>query len=431
MQKVMQELDECCEDGYVLMVEAAATAQQHKPQLVDQSLQFTSVGTTRTTSANNNKNNNTTLSAIARSSSASSYASGQAIEKMAQKARARPVLAAPKVVMDTINSNDNDDDSNTNNAVVIEQSSQQAASQKSRTRSFGHDQQPSQSITPATPPVLLKEEEEEDVIIVETVNEHDDDDDDASGPKGNDSNRQHEENNNTTCDFSTTFEYNPPSEAKHAIPMAMTVLATIVIAVTMLVYNSTHQNRFLTAFVWLVLALIFTGLVFIAREHLKDDTTTTRQALGPLWGMVCTEYQNFKQDWREQVMLLKNVAENQFPDEPLTTVAATIDHSATNRGDAADALTSSSSFNNPKEPSSAIACHYKKSISFAGRKSRRQQQQPSVCEKQRQPKSKIFRALVKPLLPVMIGRKRRAQRRKEALELVGQMIENDGVAILS
>jgi Na+/melibiose symporter-like transporter len=128
--------------------------------------------------------------------------------------------------------------------------------------------------------------------------------------------------------------------------MAMTVLAAIiVIAVTILVYNATHQNKFWTMmFVWLVLALIFTGMIFIVHEHLQDDTTTTRQALGPLWDMVCTEYQNFKQDWREQIMLLKNVAENPFPDdESSLTPAVAMDSS--NRGDAktAAALTSSSS----------------------------------------------------------------------------------------
>jgi hypothetical protein len=61
----------------------------------------------------------------------------------------------------------------------------------------------------------------------------------------------------------------------------------------------------------------------------------------------------------------------------------------------------------------------------------------SENNKQReQPKSKIFRTLVKPLLPIMIGRKRREQRRKQqeaalTLELEGQVTENGGVAILS
>jgi hypothetical protein len=419
MQKEMQELD--CEDGYVLMVGDAR--QEHKPPpppvCAAQTLQFASNGV-------NKQSKNTILLAMARTSSASSYASGQAVEKMALKARARPATSKV-VVMKTIMSND--DDANTNNAIVDSPESQKSMTQQSS----GQHQATSQNITAARTPALVRQDE--DVIVVETVNEHEDDDDfdDASGQDGNASNHHHEERNDM-CDFST-FEYNPPHEAKNVISMAMTILAAILIfAVTALVFKWTHHNGLVTASVWLVMALIFLGLNSIVREQLKEDTRTTRQVLGfPLWWEIaCTEYRDFKQDWREQVMLLKNEAENPIPNVgPSTSPTAAIE-GATIGGDAAANTAFTSSFKNDTEPATVATkninnSNSKRSFVIAGRKSHQQdryhhqqQQQPQPQSGfEKRPKSKIFRAFIKPLLPVMIGQKGR-ERRREALELASR-----------
>jgi hypothetical protein len=154
-----------------------------------------------------------------------------------------------------------------------------------------------------------------------------------------------------------------PWSQSQIIRTAMTVLLGLLVAGMLCTFILVPQYAVLLVLLWTLLISLFAGLAwFVQNAVLKNRSTVLHPYLHAAAAAVMTEYQLFSQDWREEVLMLTSDAEH--PDKK-------VDASA-------------------------------RSGTFA--------MQPP----KRKGKSRLFRLVVRPFLPMT---SRRRQRRKEREEV--------------
>lgn len=157
-----------------------------------------------------------------------------------------------------------------------------------------------------------------------------------------------------------------PTDQKYVLRMAMTLLLGLIVVGILFTIVAVPQYALLIGSMWTLLVLLFGGFVWFVQT-----VSRTRGVFHPVIhaaaAAVMREYEAFTQDWRDEVLLLTDGRENQA----WQTSAETEDY---------------------------VSKHQK-----------------------RKAKSKIFRWVVKPFVPLLTRRKRRRKER-------GQGRDPDGIA---
>jgi hypothetical protein len=204
---------------------------------------------------------------------------------------------------------------------------------------------------PPPPPSHADPHHEVLPVTVTTVTDNDDDCDPNSIPPPLDNN-------------------NSPRSMEASVRLGMTLLfALLVPAALLTVVCAPRQYALVIGAFWLVLILLFMGLVWVVRAVIMKDARA--KVFHPYVHAVADrflqEYNNFRDDWRQEILLLTDGPPPAEDDERQTTTAA------------------------------AEACS------------------TLPPPKRRKPKSAVFRAIVQPFSPFFRRRRRRKQKEgKEA-----------------
>jgi hypothetical protein len=156
-----------------------------------------------------------------------------------------------------------------------------------------------------------------------------------------------------------------PHSQSHMIRTVMTMLLGLLVAGILCTFLLVPQYALFLASLWTLLISLFAALAwFVQNAVLNNRSTVLHPYLHAAAAAVMTEYQLFSQDWRDEVLMLTNEAEH--PDKQ-------VDASA-------------------------------RAGTFA-------MMQPPL---KRKGKSKLFRLVVRPFVPMMSRRRQRKKERKEA-----------------
>jgi hypothetical protein len=158
-----------------------------------------------------------------------------------------------------------------------------------------------------------------------------------------------------------------PHSQSHMIRTVMTMLLALLVAGILCTFLLVPQYAIFLALLWTLLISLFAALAwFVQNAVLKNRSTVLHPYLHAAAAAVMTEYQLFSQDWRDEVLMITNEAEH--PDKQ-------VDASA-------------------------------RAGTFA-------MMQPPL---KRKGKSKLFRLVVRPFLPMLSRRRQRKKEREEANE---------------
>jgi len=187
-----------------------------------------------------------------------------------------------------------------------------------------------------------------------------------------------------------------PQTQEQAIQFVMTLLFTLFVAGALLSFLAAQQYRLIVAIVWLLLSCWLGLLCYLVLEAIQDDTThnTERRRRGRVAqlfhpmvqtaaDLVATEIQNFRNDWSEQVLLLTYQEEGDAVEEE--------------EDDAGD------NKNNTEQPTNNNKQRWR----------RRSSQRDNAGGGRKQPKSRLFRILVRPILPLIQRRKQQQQKQQQ------------------
>jgi cation transport ATPase len=110
------------------------------------------------------------------------------------------------------------------------------------------------------------------------------------------------------------------TQAQHMIRTVMTVLLGLLVAGILCTFLLVPQYAVLLALLWTLLISLFAGLAwFVQNAILKDRSTVLHPYLHAAAAAVMAECQLFSQDWREEVLMLTNEAEH--PDKKVDASA--------------------------------------------------------------------------------------------------------------
>jgi hypothetical protein len=157
-----------------------------------------------------------------------------------------------------------------------------------------------------------------------------------------------------------------PRTMQASVRLGMTLLfALLVPAALLTVWCAPKQYALVIGAFWLLLILLFMGLVWVVRAVIMNDARARvfHPYLHAVADHLFQEYNDFREDWRHEILLLTDGP----AEEEKTTAAA----------------------------------------------AQTQTQTPTLPAKRRKPKSTVFRAIVQPFLPLFRRRRRRKQREQE------------------
>jgi hypothetical protein len=155
-----------------------------------------------------------------------------------------------------------------------------------------------------------------------------------------------------------------PHSQSYMIRTAMTMLLGLLVAGILCTFLLVPQYAVLLTLLWTLLISLFAGLAwFVQNAVLKNRSTVLHPYLHAAAAAVMTEYQLFSQDWRDEVLMITNEAEH--PDKRV------------------DASARAGTFAMQPPP-------------------------------KRKGKSRLFRLVVRPFLPMMSRRRQRRKEREEA-----------------
>jgi hypothetical protein len=153
-----------------------------------------------------------------------------------------------------------------------------------------------------------------------------------------------------------------PRSQSYVIRTAMTMLLGLLVAGILCTFLLVPQYAVLLALLWTLLISLFAGLAwFVQNAVLKNRSTVLHPYLHAAAAAVMTEYQLFSQDWRDEVLMLTNEA-----------------------------------------------AHPDKKVDASARAGTFAMQPPK-----RKGKSKLFRLVVRPFLPMLSRRRQRKKEREE------------------
>jgi hypothetical protein len=181
-----------------------------------------------------------------------------------------------------------------------------------------------------------------------------------------DSQRQNSEYESTQAASAQDILQFLPHSQSHMIRTVMTMLLALLVAGILCTFLLVPQYAVFLALLWTLLISLFAALAwFVQNAVLKNRSTVLHPYLHAAAAAVMTEYQLFSQDWRDEVLMLTNEAEH--PDKQVDLNARA--------GTYAMML--------PPPP-------------------------------KRKGKSKLFRLVVRPFLPMLSRRRQRKKEQKEA-----------------
>lgn len=174
---------------------------------------------------------------------------------------------------------------------------------------------------------------------------------------------QHQNSEYESMEAAHFLQFLPHSQS-HMIRTVMTMLLGLLVAGILCTFLLVTQYAAFLALLWTLLISLFAALAwFVQNSVLKNRSTVLHPYLHAAAAAVMTEYQLFYRDWREEVLLLTNDAEN--PDKQV------------------DASARAGTFAMMQPPP------------------------------KRKGKSRLFRLVVRPFLPMMSRRRQRRKERKE------------------
>jgi hypothetical protein len=153
-----------------------------------------------------------------------------------------------------------------------------------------------------------------------------------------------------------------PRSQSYVIRTAMTILLGLLVAGILCTFFLVPQYAVLLALLWTLLISLFAGLAwFVQNAVLKNRSTVLHPYLHAAAAAVMTEYQLFSQDWRDEILMLTNEA-----------------------------------------------AHPDKTVDLSARAGTFAMQPPK-----RKGKSRLFRLVVRPFLPMMSRRRQRKRERRD------------------
>lgn len=159
-----------------------------------------------------------------------------------------------------------------------------------------------------------------------------------------------------------------PRNQLATIRLALGLLLVILVLAALATVAGCRHYRLVVATFWAVLLLAFWGLAQLLQHYASTQGHILPPVLRRIVHAVATEYEHFCQDWREQVLLLKNEAEQ---GTTTTTTSGTVDATA--------------------------------------------QSAPQTSQKQA--RSRVFRVLVQPWVPLLSRRRRKRQQQNSKMPM--------------
>lgn len=100
-----------------------------------------------------------------------------------------------------------------------------------------------------------------------------------------------------------------PRNQLAAVRLAMGLLLTVLVVAALATVVSVQNYRLVVATFWAFVLVAFVGLAQLLQSALERDQDILPPVVRRVVEAVATEVEHFRRDWREQVLLLKNVPE--------------------------------------------------------------------------------------------------------------------------
>ena len=168
-------------------------------------------------------------------------------------------------------------------------------------------------------------------------------------------------NGNTTKQFELSFM---PRNQLAAIRLALGLLLAVLVVAALATVAACRQYRLVVATFWVILLMAFVGLAQLLQYSIQRNDNILPPLVRRMVHAAATEMEHFRQDWREQVLLLKNEPEE------------------AEMGTQQQQVQDGSNLSNANQP-------------------------------RRRARSRVFRVFVQPFVPLLTRRKRRRQQEEE------------------